>query len=115
MARISPLHDNPRSKRMVETREAKKGDVERKDSVIQDGADTIEFKGDYESQGYENQPEGSSNHISDKARKEMNEENEKWRKGGKKGPAPAFKGVPKDGTQEYEIWRLRKKDEVPTS
>jgi hypothetical protein len=116
----NPLHDHPRSRISEETREAKKGDRRTMDKEIQDGRDKIEFKGEYESIGIEKRKDDQK--IDPEDREEMSRANEAYRKGGKKGPTPTFKDVPKDEDRKrdtdedgYEIWMKRPKREIPTS
>jgi len=121
MARSEVLHDHPRSKKKrEEVQEAKKGDRRTEDFEQQDGQRRVEFKGEYESIGMENMPEGHPDKIDPKDMKEMSEDIDAHRKGGSKGPTPSFKAVPSDedrknNGEEYEHWRLRKKREIPTS
>lgn len=121
MAKSEDLYDHPRSKASRGEQVAKKGDRQRLDKTIKDGPDEYEFSGEYESVGFEGRKEGDPDSISTKDRMEMSEDDEKFRKGGKKGPVPSFKAVPKEGEgkdetgrDRYEIWR-RRKGEIPTS
>ena len=118
MARTDKLYDHPRSKKSGEVREAKKGDRRTMDKTIQDGRDKIEFKGEYESVGIEDREEGDADKITDRDHKGISDDTEDWKKGGRKGPVPGFKAVPKDEDRKpgdgYELWR-RRRSEIPTS
>jgi hypothetical protein len=92
-------------------RMAEKGDRRFMDKEVQSGPTRVEFKGQYESIGMENQPKGSSQEISEKDKRERNDAIDAHRKGGSKGPTPSFKAVPSDADrkkygEEYEHWRL---------
>ena len=103
----------------------RKGDVRRENFVQQDGPNAHEYLGEYESIGSEPQPTSKHQRPADdperidpKDWEDMNQSNEQWQKGGRKGSVPAFK-APADFDnsfpdspggrpyERYEHWRLR--------